>query len=67
MLRIKVYWFNLLLARIVPGDSDKGVKFGARVEGDSMVGIEGLGLLPSYGGREMDSSSSWIAEDMLGD
>ena len=53
------------MARTVPGDSAEGVWLKVRVGGERTVGSEGRCLLPSDCGREMESSSSWIAEDIL--
>jgi hypothetical protein len=52
---------------MVPGDSDWGIdELRLWVGGETVGGSEGrLWLLLLVGGRDNESSSSWIADDMM--
>ena len=59
------YWLRRLFERIVPGDWLYCNWFDARIGGETIGGRDGRPLGASYAGREMESSSSSMAEDML--
>lgn len=65
MFRTKLYWLSRLMALAVPGDSATGV-CDSLAGGETTGGREVLTLVvESPCGRDMDNSSSLIADDMM--